>query len=518
MDELKKDELTDADVFFGIMQKQRIGLTYDDVLVLSAYSRLLPGAEDADKMVSLVTRFSRHVPLTIPFVSAAMHTVTECDMAIAMAVAGGIGVIHCRMLPEEQARQVARVKFHLNGRLDEPKCIKDSNFTIEHVLRWREEKGYRFHTFPVLDEDGLIAGLLTSSDFKFCDSPARKVRDIMTPRNRLVTAPSSTTKEGALAIMRLHKKSVLPLVTHEGKLAALFVFSDIVRILGIMEGREFHNTDGNDQLRVAAAVGIGSAAIERAEHLVAKRVDALVIDASRGNTENVVETTRELKRRFPDTDVVAGNVSGKDGARRLVNAGADGIKVGEGPGSICTTRLVTGVGRAQLTAIYESVCGARDADVPVCADGGARFSGDAVKAMAAGAGSIMAGSLLAGTTEAPGRILVVGKKRMKSYDGMGSRSVIRETERYAHGTPAEKQRARAPEGVEAWVPFKGSVVSILEEYRGGVESGMAALGAHTVKELNRNAVFERVTPAGALESRPHDVVVIEEASASISEE
>ncbi len=497
IEELFCGDMEQQHVFFGVMKLLHIGLDYNDVNLRSGKSgKLVPGA------VTLETRFSRNISLLTPLASAAMDTVTEHKMAIELAMRGGIGVIHRNLSPEEQAAEVAKVKFYLNGRIDEPKCIRDRNLTMEHVEKWRKEKGYRFHSFPVLDENGQIAGLLTSSDFKFCDNPLRTVRELMTPWPDLVTASEKTTKEEALGIMRRNKKSVLPLVAQGRKLGGLFVFSDIVRI---QEGHASHNTDAADQLRVAAAVGIGAASVLRAELLAAHHVDAFVIDTAHAWTDAVLETVRELKRRFPETDVVVGNVTEPDAVEDLVRAGADGIKVGQGSGSICTTTVVTGVGRTQLTAVYECARVARQQGVPVCADGGIKHQDDIVKALAAGAESVMMGNLLAGHDEAPGDIFEVGGAKYMIYRGMGSEGAIKQNlDRYHQGGKASDGVVLA-EGVEGRVPYKGSVARTIPLLLAGVRSGMSAIGAATLAELRTKAKFERRTQTGAEKAHPHGI-------------
>lgn len=499
--EVREDPLpSDADFFFNAMASQRTGLTFGDVLLRSDYSdELLPGD------VSLATRFSRHVRLNTPPVSAAMDTVTEHKMAIAVAIAGGIGVIHRNLPPEEQADEVDRVKFYLNGLIGKPICIKDADWTMEQVLKWREVKEYAFHSFPVLDGEGKLAGLLTRNDFDFCVDPAHtRVQDAMS--KNLITFTAGTSVDEAYQVMIKHKRKILPLVD-KGYLRGLFVFSDLKRI----KTGSTHNVDARGNLRVAAAIGVGGAAIDRAELLVKKNVDALVMDTAHAHTASVLSTLRELKHRFPETDVVVGNISEESAARQLIQAGADGLKVGQGVGSICTTGTVTGVGRAQLTAIYWSSRGANGTDVPVCADGGIRSSGDITLALAAGAESVMLGRLLAGATEAPGRIIVVKGQRMKEYNGMGSlRAIKGAADRYMQGGKVI-DGVVVPEGVEAWVPLLGPVSVELALYLGGLRKGMSELGAANIKDLQMKARFERLTPAAAAESRPHDVTVIEEA-------
>lgn len=505
VDESRKEVLSDADVFFNIMESQRVGLTFGDVLLRSNYSReLLPGD------VSLETRFSRNVSLKMPIASAAMDTVTEHKMAIAIAIAGGIGVIHRNGSPEQQADEVDRVKFSLNGRIEKPICIKDADWTMTQVLTWRREKQYRFSSFPVLDKDGKLIGLITGDDFRFLsdENMSRTVRQV-TKQKVILTAGPRTTEGEAFTLLSSHQKKILPLIDADGKLVGIYTFADLKRI----KTGSMHNVDARGNLRVAAAIGVGNAAIDRAEVLVKKHVDALVIDTAHAYTSSVMATLRELKHRFPETDVIVGNVSEEDAARYLVRAGADGVKVGQGVGSICMTGMVTGVGRAQLTALYWSARGIKGngSDVPVCADGGIRSSGDIALALAVGAESVMLGRLLAGAIEAPGRIIVVRGQRMKEYNGMGSARAIKgNADRYPQGGKVINGIV-VPEGVEAWVPLLGPVSAELALYLGGLRKGMSESGAAGVRDLQKKARFERLTVAAAAESRPHDVTVIEEA-------
>lgn len=488
------------DDFFEIAARERTGLTFDDVRLRSDYTELSP--ED----VSVAGRFSRRIPLKTPIVSAAMDTVTEHAMAIAIACAGGIGVIHRNLSPEAQADEIDRVKYYLNARIEKPICIKNTEQTLANVIAWRKEKEYSFTSFPVIDAEGRLIGLLTGDHFECYDS-AQMVAEVM--EREICTAGEKTTVEEAYRILTEQRMKILPLVSSaDRKLVGIYIRSDLKRI---MSGEGAHNTDANGNLRVAAAVGVGKSAIERAERLVAKKVDALVIDTAHAYTKSVIETLRELKRHFPDTDVVVGNISEEDAAYTLAEEGADGIKVGQGVGSICTTATVTGVGRAQLSAIYWSARGARKRGVPVCADGAIRFSSDMTLAFAAGAESVMLGNLLARTEESPGRIVVIGGTRMKMYRGMGSVGAIRgNVDRYLQGGKLTGGMVVA-EGVEAAVPLKGSVVLTVQEYIEGLRRGMSSVGAGNIRTLQEQARFERLTSSAITELRPHDVTVIEEA-------
>lgn len=480
--------------FFKTSSGAGFGLTFDDVRLRTQYSDIAPSD------VSLSTWFSRRIRLNIPIVSAAMDTVTEHKLAIELALLGGIGVIHRNMPPEEQGKEVERVKFSLNGFIEEPKCIKNMDWTVEQTLKWREDKRHKFHSFPVLNAEGKLAGLMTRNDFDFSVTADTRIRDAMSVN--LVTMPAGTSINDAYGTMIQHKRKVLPLVDGEGYLKGLFVFSDLKRI---KEGNSLHNVDANGKLRVAAAIGAGPSAVARASLLIGKGADAIVFDTAHGDTATVLETLQELKRLFPDTDIVVGNISEAESAKRLARAGADGIKVGQGAGSICTTRIVTGVGRPQVTAVYEVARMLEGWGIPVCADGGIRYSGDITVALAAGASSVMLGNLLAGTDESPGDIVVINGMRMKKYRGMGSvGAIMGNPDRYGHSVKVEKGKVVA-EGVEGHVPCKGKLEEVLFQYIGGLKSGMAAFGARTIAEAQERARFERMTNAGVIESHPHDI-------------
>ena len=490
------------DRFFRKIGAAGEALTYEDVRLRTDHSSVLP------KDVDLHSRFSRNVSLNIPVVSAAMDRVTEYKMAIALAKYGGLGVIHKNMTPPEQALSVARVKHYLNGLIESPICI-DAKETIEVVLRWRDEKGYTFHTFPVTEKN-ILVGLMTRNDFDFASDKDRPVRDVMTPLRELMTAPSGTSIKEAYVKMQKGKKKVLPLTTKGGKLAGMYVFSDLERILA---GNSSSNTDKAGNLRVAAAIGVGEMALERAKLLSESRCDVFVIDTAHGDSENVFQTIKKVKARYSRIDIVAGNVSRGESAKRLAKAGADGVLVGQGPGSICTTRIISGIGTPQVSAVYDCAKALRGSGVPVCADGGISNSGDMVVALGVGAESVMLGRLLAGSLEAPGETRIVQGMKVKDYRGMGSIGAMRENiasrERYRQGTtPLNKL---VPEGVEALVPFSGSVSESLDQYVGGIRSGMGYIGAHNIGELRRKAEIFRITPAGLKESHPHDLLYVEDA-------
>jgi IMP dehydrogenase len=490
------------DTFFA--SRAGIALTYDDVRMHTDYSELLPND------VSLRSWFSRNVPLRIPVIGSPMDTVTEAAMAIALASKGGIGVIHRNLTPGDQAKQVAAVKQHLHALIEKPVTVhpKDS---VKDVLARREEKGYRFHSFPVVD--GTLVGVITRNDFDLAPDKNQTVETLMTPLARLVTAPKGTDPSAALARMREQKVKILPIVTEKGELAGLYVHSDVERVLS---DTSMHNVDANGHLRVAGAVGVGEPAYVRAAALAEKGCDIFVIDTAHGYSRNVLNTLKELKARFPSIDVVAGNVSRGKAALALAEAGADGILVGQGPGSICTTRIVAGIGCPQVTALYDCVKALADAGyaIPVCADGGIRNPGDIVIALAVGAQSVMLGLVLAGTVEAAGEVRTVKGVTMKEYRGMGSIAAMQ-------SSAASRQRYRqtdvslsklVPEGIEAVVPLKGSVLDLLDQYMGSVRSGFAYVGAATLPVLAERAELFQVSAAGLAESHPHDVVMTSQPS------
>jgi IMP dehydrogenase len=479
-----------------------LALSLDDVRLRSGYSRVAPGDVD------LRTKFSRNVFLNCPIVSSPMDTVTEEEMAVAMAKAGGLGIIHRALSPKEQAAQVARVKYHLNGLIKNPICFNVSE-TIESIERTIEAKKYQFRSFPVLDENGRVAGLLTSNDFDFCPSPSLVAGDVMS-RDLLSVEDYSPSLEKVFEIMMKNKKKVLPVVDKDGYLQGMYIFSDIKRIVTGSSG--IFNLDANGNLRVGAAVGVGEEGLERAERCARKRVDVLVVDTAHGDSKPVLDALKELKRNFPNVDVVVGNVSEGESAKRLVDAGADGIKVGQGPGSICTTRVIAGIGCPQVTAVHNCEAAIRDAGVPICADGGVKQSGDITIAIGAGAHSVMLGNLLAGTKESPGEVVIRNGLPVKMYRGMGSLGAMEDSrasrERYRQS--ADTCGKLVPEGVEGLVAYKGEVAGILYQLLGGLRSGMGYIGAATIEELREYADFFRISSEGLGESHPHNVEIAKE--------
>ncbi len=482
--------------FFADMAVLHTALSFNDVRLRTGHSEIVPSA------TSLVTRFSRRIPLRIPIVSSPMDTITESKMAIAMAKAGGLGIIHRNLSPKDQAAEVARVKFDLNGMISRPICVS-ADETIRQILDFRREKGYSFHSFPVCSHDGKLVGILTKSDFEFCDNPDLPASVVMT-RDFTIATPG-TDLATADKMMRACKKKVLPLVDDSGVIQGMYVFSDVRRITtGNSEG---FNTDSNGQLRVGAAIGTGTEELDRADLLVEEHVDVLVIDTAHGDTTRVIDMLRRLKEWYPDTDIVAGNVSEGDSARRLVDAGADGVRVGQGPGSICTTRIIAGVGCPQLTAVYQCARAIEGSNVPVCADGGISYSGDIPIAIGAGADTVMLGRLLAGTDEAPGEIIHIDGVPHKSYRGMGSLGAMQnnQSSRQRYGQRDTGKNQVVPEGVEGVVPYKGGVGALLHQYVEGLRRGMGYVGASTIPELQEKADFFRITSAGLAESHPHGV-------------
>jgi len=486
------------DKFFERMNFLGLALTFDDVRLETGYSEVMPDN------VNIETRFSRNIPLKIPIVSAAMDTVTEHEMAIELAKLGGLGLIHKGLNAKEQADEVSKVKFHLNGLIEKPICFYE-NETIEEILNKKAEKGYSFDSFPVLNNSGRLAGILTANDFDFCIHKSRKAKEIMT--TELITAGQKTTIKEAYDIMIKRKKKVLPLINDKKEIVGMYTFSDVQRI--VQGNSKTYNADENGQLRVAAAIGVYDDAFERLEKLAKEKIDVVVIDSAHGDSKPVIETLKKIKKQY-DIDVVAGNISSAESAERLIKAGADGIKIGQGPGAICTTRIIAGIGTPQLTAIYNCSKVADKYNIPVCGDGGLKYPGDITIAIGGGASSVMLGSMLAGTKEAPGDILFHQGMQYKVYRGMGSLSAMEKysssRERYNQG----KDRL-IPEGMDGMVPYKGRLEDVLYQYIGGLRRGMGYVGAKNIKELKKKADFVRITEAGKSESHPHDIVITREA-------
>lgn len=485
--------------FFKRLTDEGVALTFDDVRLETAASQVT--AYEVD----ITSRFSRNIPLKSPIVSAAMDTVTTSSMAIAVAKLGGIGVIHAGLTLEDQYREVRRVKLHLNGLVENPVTVTDTQ-TIQEALEMCDERGYDFRTFPVVDKKGKFVGLLTQNDFDFCNDKSALVGSVMTPSAEVSNAPSGISVAQAHKLMIKQKKKTLPLLNSDGTVAGLYIFSDVNRIVAANDSQ--YNVDANGRLRVAAAVPTDEEAVTRVKQL-RKYLDVVVIDSAQGDSKFAVATLKLLKKEFPDLDVVVGNVSSGASAKLLAEAGADGIKVGQGPGSICTTRTETGIGTPQVTAVYDCVKAIGNIDIPICADGGVKDPGDISIAIAAGAESVMMGSLLAGTKEAPGELIELEDgARVKLYRGMGSPSAMRDSaasrKRYGaigDGTPLS-------EGVESYIPYKGTVVAVMDRYIKALRKSMSYVGAKDIADHRANTKLIRITNAGIRESRPHDVTVI----------
>lgn len=473
------------------------GLTYDDVLLIPAYSEVLPNE------VRLSTRFSRHIELKVPFVTAAMDTVTEAPMAIAIAREGGIGVIHKNMSIENQARQVAIVKRAENGMIYDPVTIKRGS-TVKDALAIMAE--YHIGGIPVVDDDTRLVGIVTNRDLRFQRDMTKKVDEVMTSENLIVTH-QQTDLEAASQILMEHRIEKLPVVDENYRLIGLITYKDIAKA----KDKPMACKDDKGRLRVAAGVGVTADTFQRMEALVKAGVDAIVIDTAHGHSKGVIEKVREAKAAFPDVDIVVGNIATAEAALALAKAGADAVKVGIGPGSICTTRVVAGVGVPQLSAVYDVAKALKDTDIPVIADGGLRYSGDVVKAIAAGAYCVMIGSLVAGTEEAPGETILFNGRKFKSYRGMGSLEAMENgsKDRYFQGAVTETRKL-VPEGIAGRVPYKGTVQEVVYQLVGGLRSGMGYCGAKDIDALH-NAKFTRITNAGVLESHPHEVIITSEA-------
>jgi len=473
------------------------GLTFDDVLLIPAYSNVLP------RNVNLSTTFSRRIQLKIPVVSAAMDTVTEAKMAIAIAREGGIGVIHKNMSIQEQAKQVKAVKRAENGMISNPVTIR-KGATVGDALSLMAE--YKIGGIPVVDKDGILVGIVTNRDLRFQRDVSTKIDQIMT-KDHLITTSRSTDLEAAADILQQYKIEKLPVVDKDNKLIGLLTYKDITKA----KDKPMASKDEQGRLRVAAGVGVTGDVFERMAALVEADVDAIVIDTAHGHSAGVLETLKEAKRRYPDLDIIVGNIATAEAAKALVAAGADAVKVGIGPGSICTTRVIAGVGVPQLSAIYEVSKALKGSGVPVIADGGIRYSGDIVKALAAGADTIMAGSLLAGVEESPGETIIFNGRKFKSYRGMGSLEAMEKGSKDRYFQDVEEDiKKLVPEGIAARVPFKGSLYEVVYQMIGGLRAGMGYCGAHTISELHE-ARFTRITNAGVTESHPHDVSITSEA-------
>ena len=473
------------------------GLTFDDVLLIPAYSEVIP------RDVSLASKFSRNISLNLPFVTAAMDTVTESRMAIAIAREGGIGVIHKNMSIVDQARQVAIVKRAENGMIYDPITIHREN-SIRDALAIMSE--YHIGGIPVVEEDGTLCGIVTNRDLRFQRNPDTKIDDVMTKEN-LITTYQQIDMEEASQILQEYKIEKLPVVDNKGKLVGLITYKDITKA----KDKPLACKDAKGRLRVAGGVGVTRDSMERIDALVEAGVDAIVIDTAHGHSRSVVETLKLAKSKYTNIDIVVGNIATGDAAKMLVDAGADAVKVGIGPGSICTTRIIAGIGVPQVSAIYDVAKAIKGSGVPIIADGGLRYSGDVVKALAAGGSSVMFGSLVAGTEESPGETIIFNGRKFKSYRGMGSLEAMENgsKDRYFQSDQSDSKKL-VPEGIAARVPYKGTLFEVVYQLAGGLRSGMGYCGASNIEKLH-DTKFVRITSAGMNESHPHDVAITSEA-------
>lgn len=473
-------------------------LTFDDVLLKPGYSEISPAS------VSLKSRFSKNIEMTIPIVSSAMDTVTESRTAIVMAQEGGIGVIHKNLSIEDQAKEVEKVKKYESGMIVDPVTVRpEEGLTKVNELT----SHYKISGVPVIDNDGKLVGILTNRDLRFETNFNQKVGDVMTKEN-LVTTHVGTTLEQAKSILQKHRIEKLPVVDENFHLKGLITIKDIEKSIAYPNA----NKDSIGRLRVAAAMGVGEKELLRADYLVKNNVDALVVDTAHGHSKGVIDTVRELKTRYPNVDIVAGNVATGDGCKELINAGADGIKVGIGPGSICTTRVIAGIGVPQIAALLDCKDICLKEGVPFISDGGIKYSGDIVKALACGSSCVMIGSLFAGTDEAPGEMILYQGRSYKVYRGMGSLSAMAlgSKDRYSQGQIDDHNKL-VPEGIEGQVPYRGSLSSNIYQLVGGIRSGMGYVGAGNIIELHEKSEFIKISSASLKESHPHDILITKEA-------
>jgi len=480
------------------MLKENIkeGLTFDDVLILPAKSDVIPAQADVS------TRFSRNIPLQIPIVSAAMDTVTESRMAIALAQQGGIGIIHRNFSIEKQAEEVDKVKRHESGMIVDPITMKPWNkiFEAQEVMKKNGISG-----LPITDEQNRLVGILTNRDIRFETRLNLPIEEVMT--RDLITVPLGTSLEEAEKLFHKHKIEKILMVDKENRLKGLITYKDILKRIQYPHACK----DGYGRLRVGAALGVGKDTLERAQALVEAKVDVLVVDTAHGHSQKVLETIEMLKKALPEQELVAGNIGTAEAALELIELGVDAVKVGVGPGSICTTRVISGAGIPQITAIADVYRVSREKGIPVIADGGIKYSGDIAKALAAGASSVMIGNLLAGTDESPGEVVIYQGRSYKTYRGMGSIEAMRSGSRdryFQESIPSESKLV--PEGIEGRVPYKGNVARIVEMMVGGLKSGMGYAGCRTIQELHDKATFIKITASGKRESHVHDVEITKE--------
>jgi IMP dehydrogenase len=473
------------------------GFTFDDVLVVPAYSEILPHEAD------ISSKFSRNIRLNVPIVSAAMDTVTESELAIAIAQEGGIGVLHKNMSIDQQALMVRKVKRAESGMILDPVTLFVDAVVADALNLMRE---FRIGGIPVTDGTGTLVGIVTNRDLRFEKNLKRPIREVMTQHNLITTGeiPSLETAEG---ILQSHKIEKLPVVDSNGKLIGLITYKDIIKA----KHKPLACKDHLGRLRVAAAVGVSKDLTERVEALVSAGVDAIVVDTAHGHSKGVLDAVRDVKLRFPNVDVVSGNIATGDAAKALLDAGVDGVKVGIGPGSICTTRVVAGIGVPQLTAVYDVAKALRDSDISIIADGGIRFSGDIVKAVAAGADCIMAGSMFAGVEESPGEAIIFEGRKFKAYRGMGSLEAMQKgsKDRYFQSETTDAKKL-VPEGIVGRVPYKGTLAEVLYQMMGGLRAGMGYSGSKSIADLKK-ARFIRISHASVVESHPHNISITSEA-------
>ena len=473
------------------------GLTYDDVLLVPAYSEILP------REVSIKAKFTKNITINIPIISAAMDTVTESDMAIAIAREGGIGVLHKNMTIEAQANEVRKVKRSESGMIIDPITLP-KEATVADAKQNMKEHG--IGGIPIVDDNGLLIGIVTNRDLRFEKNNTRKISEVMTSENLVTTAQGTSLKE-AEGILQENKIEKLPVVNKDNKLVGLITFRDITKVTL----KPNANKDQFGRLRVAAALGVTADVVERTEALVNAGVDAVIIDTAHGHTKGVVSVLHSVKAKFPKLDVIVGNIATGEAAKYLVEAGADGIKVGIGPGSICTTRVVAGVGYPQFSAVLEVAAAIKGSGVPVIADGGIRFTGDIPKAIAAGADCVMLGSLLAGTKESPGETILLQGRKFKSYRGMGSVEAMKQgsKDRYFQDVEDDLKKL-VPEGIVGRVPYKGELHESIHQFVGGLRAGMGYCGSKDIETLKETGRFVKITASGINESHPHDVTITKE--------
>ena len=478
------------------------GLTYDDVTLVTQYADFLP--DDA----SLETKLTSRQKMKVPFISAAMDTVTEAPMAIAMALAGGIGVIHKNLEEDAQAAEVAKVKNYLNGLIAKPVCFH-ANDDIAFLRAEKRRLGLTFNGFPVLDDEDRLVGMISGADMRYAPMDAAKLRDVM--QKDPITAKPGTSLKKAYDIMRAHKMGKLPLVDKAGHVVGLYSFTDVQRL--VENKNPSYNCDEQFRLRVSASVSGGKGDLTRMEKLAEAGVDVVVVDSAHGHSKGIMEMTKYIVKNFPKVDVIAGNIATGEAAVALAKCGAHAVKVGIGPGSICTTRVVCGVGIPQLTAVYSAAKALRGSGVAVIADGGIKLSGDVPKALAAGADSVMLGSVLAGTEESPGEKIYANGRKYVVYRGMGSMAALKNGKgsRARYFQDNESEDDLVPQGIEGMVPYSGHVSSIMTQFCGGLRASLGYCGTKTVAELQARGKFYRVTAAGLREARPHDITITKEA-------